>query len=374
VIFRLQLFKPSEPFIANQVRNYRRYHPIFLGRRKFGPSPWDDATVCTSNSSRLATAKLILLRNCAPFAASLADKRISLLHAHFGVDAVYALDLSARLKVPLVTTLHGFDVTTADRSFLKTGRPALVNAVMHRRALQRWGSLFLCVSEFIRDAALAKGYPVDRTIVHYIGIDTQRLTARADAGEDGLVVHVARLVEKKGTSFLLRAMQGVRKTHPNARLVVIGDGPLRPSLEEEAAHLGLGDAVEFTGMLPNADVMRYVRMAAVMAVPSITAGNGDAEGLPTVNMEANAQGVPLVASDSGGIKEAIVDGDTGFLTPERDVEAIAERITTLLSQPSLRIAMGKNARKLIESKFDIRRQSELLESYYDEALKGKWKP
>jgi len=140
-------------------------------------------------------------------------------------------------------------------------------------------------------------------------------------------------VEKKGTTYLLRAVAKLAPEFEDLRLVVIGDGPRRADLEAQAAALGIAGRCRFVGTLPNHEVMAWIRQAAVKVVPSITAADGDMEGFGIVNLEASAQGVPVVASESGGIGEAIVNEQTGLLCPERDVEALSASIRKLLLNP-----------------------------------------
>lgn len=371
-VFRLQLFKPSEGFIQSQAEALRRFRPVYVGRKRFGPAP-AQARVATPNArtgwARVANfVRIGALRQPEPFlhAWPAPGPAPALIHAHFAIDSVFALPLAKQLGVPLLTTLHGFDVTRAPQDMLRSGRPSLVGGVLWRKQLQAQGRMFLCVSEFIRRAAIASGFPAERLRVHYIGIDCTKLALRDHAGEDGLVVHVARLVEKKGTAYLLRAFAGLRTRHPAARLVVIGDGPLRPSLEALSRDLGIADAVEFKGVMRNEQVLHWIARAAVMVVPSVTAADGDAEGLPIVNLEACAQGVPLVAFDSGGIAEAVEHGYSGFLSEERDIDGLQSHIDALLSDSSLRMRVGGQARRLVEQRFNIQKQTAELEDIYDE--------
>jgi glycosyltransferase involved in cell wall biosynthesis len=168
-IFRMQMFKPSETFISGQARHLSRYDPIFVGRTLWGEPSFSAKIAYPQSASIINTSNLIMRRDPSLFVQALNGSRLSLLHAHFGVDGVYALALSRRLKIPLITTLHGFDVTTRDTSFLRSARPALWTYLLKRRELQRSGHLFCCVSKFIREAALRQGYPKDRTVVHYVG-------------------------------------------------------------------------------------------------------------------------------------------------------------------------------------------------------------
>lgn len=374
-IFRLQLFKPSETFIPSQVKQLVRYSPTYVGKRMFGSSGSAEVVLpkfATQVGRALDKMTMSVLRNPAPFISALGHRHLNLIHAHFGVDGVFALPLARRLGIPMITTLHGFDVTRSDGNMLRSASPSLINGVLFRRQLQREGSLFICVSEFIRRAAIARGYPDERMHVNYIGIDCKMLQLRGWAAEDdSLIVQVGRLVEVKGTSYLLKAMGRIKDSCAKARLVVIGDGPLRSALEAEVRHLRLEDRVRFLGVQPHAEVLKWVARAAVMVVPSITAANGDEEGFGMVNIEASAQGVPVVAFNSGGIGEAIIDGQTGLLAPERDVHSLASCIESLLQDRELRQILGSNGRRRVEKHFDIRVQTDRLEHIYDQVTVGK---
>jgi hypothetical protein len=186
--------------------------------------------------------------------------------------------------------------------------------------------------------------------------------------EPGLLLHVGRLVEKKGTALLLDAMVEIRKHVPAARLAVIGEGPLGDALRARSARLGLDAHVEWLGRVPHDAVRAWMRRATLLAVPSITARDGDAEGLPTVIPEAGAAGLPTVGSDHSGIPEAVIDGKTGFVVPEGDSVRLAGRIIELLGDPARAAALGVAARALVEEQFDSKRQTERLEHYYAELI------
>jgi glycosyltransferase involved in cell wall biosynthesis len=111
-----------------------------------------------------------------------------------------------------------------------------------------------------------------------------------------------------------------------------------------------------------------MRRASLLAAPSVTARNGDAEGLPTVIVEAAACGLPVVSTRHSGIPEAVVDGETARLVPENDSQALAESIRLLLGSAQLRARMGAAGRRLAEEKFDLQRQTARLERIYDEVL------
>jgi glycosyltransferase involved in cell wall biosynthesis len=155
-----------------------------------------------------------------------------------------------------------------------------------RPQLQAQGALFIAVSEFIRKRLLKLGFPRERIVVHYIGVDTEAFRPNESVERLPVVLFVARLVEKKGCSFLLKAMALVRVVVPNVELVIIGDGPESQQLKREADTLLPG--VQFLGAQPPHVVKQWMQRAAVFCVPSITATNGDSEGFGLVFAEAQA--------------------------------------------------------------------------------------
>jgi glycosyltransferase involved in cell wall biosynthesis len=154
----------------------------------------------------------------------------------------------------------------------------------------------------------------------------------------------------------------------NCSLVIVGDGPLRKKLVRKVSSYGLQDRVIFLGVRPHQEVLDLMQKAIVLVQPSVTARTGDSEGLGSVFLEAAASGIPVIGTHHGGIPEAVVDGVTGFLVPERDADALAEKLLVLLSDKSLREEMGRAGRKMVEDKFDMRRQTEKLEKIYEGLL------
>jgi len=370
VIFRHNLFRTSEPFITEQVRHLRRYRPLFLGRKRFGLPPDEASSRALEDLYESFTLPRIgwqmLTGDVRPYLRLLGAEQPSLIHAHFGIEGVSALGLAMHLKVPLVTTFHGFDATLRTHAMLTS--PAWFRYPLLRRRLAREGHLFLCASSFIRQRLLDSGFPESRTHTHYIGVDCRTLRPRGPLEEQPLILHVARLVEVKGTRYLLRAFARIARTHDAVRLLIIGDGPLRRTLRALAASLGVGDRVEFLGALPHAEVLSSMRKAAMLVLPGVRTTTGREEGLGMVLLEAAATGVPVIGSRVGGIPECIVDGKTGFLVSERDDEALARRMSELLEDPGRRHAMGAAGRALVEDRFDIERQTAALENFYDSVL------
>jgi colanic acid/amylovoran biosynthesis glycosyltransferase len=362
VIFRKRILPWSETFIATQSGAMTRYAPVLVG---YSRDPSGAAylvgrpQLILSEHSRFPALEKFLLKSTgrAPprWLRAIADTRPAVLHAHFGSSALPASRIAKALGVPLVVTYHGMDITVRAKTEAEAAR---------RRAAFAAADRVIAVSGFIRDALLAAGCPAEKITLHYIGVDTTRFTPATAPRSSTEVLFVGRLVEKKGVIHLVRAMAEVRRTVPAAELVIAGDGPLREGLSREAAQLGV--PARFLGVQTPAQVQELMRRAAVLAGPSIADGRGNAEGLPITFLEAQASGLPLVVSTSGGTGEGVVHGETGFLFSPGDEAALAGHLRDLLGDALLRERMSGAARAHMEAQFDLARQTAKLEAIYDE--------
>ena len=335
---------------------------MFVGFRDHGARPEgaDYVELPQDARSRLRAG---MLRDLSPLVAPLRERGVTLIHAHFAPDAVFALPLAQSLGVPLVVTLHGFDVTRTDASLLTSGRAPLIWSVIGRRALQRRAAAVVAVSRFVAEQAIARGYSPERVHILPIGVALPQVSVVAP--EPSLIVHVGRLVEKKGAAVLLDALALLQGRGIEARLSIVGDGPLRPALQAQAVRLGVADRTTFHGALPHAETLALIASATVLAAPSLPARDGDREGLPTVILEAMARGVPVVATTEAGVPEAVEDGVTGFLVAPSDAAALADRLARVLTAPDLRARLGAAARAVAAERFDVLRQTGSLEALYD---------
>lgn len=369
LIYRAELLPPSETFIAGQTASLKRYSPWFAGLKLNDRGLLLDAervvtlTEGDSFQDKLLRRAYLYLGISPGFHRRVRKIAPSLIHAHFALDGSMALTLQRMLKVPMVVTLHGYDVTSRDETIAKT---AFGRAYLRRRSdLWRRASLFLCVSEHIRQKALERGYPQEKLAVHRIGIDLPQ----AEPGDkrERMVLFVGRMVEKKGCIHLIRAMEQVEAKMPDAKLVLLGDGPLRPELEQEAK-TRLRNAT-FLGMQPQPEVREWMRRAQILAAPSIVARSGDAEGLPTVLCEAQAIGLPVVSFIGPGVNEAVVADETALLVQPTDETALGDAILRLLGDEGMRASFGAAGQRRAAACFDIRTQTALLEEKYDEVLR-----
>jgi glycosyltransferase involved in cell wall biosynthesis len=189
-----------------------------------------------------------------------------------------------------------------------------------------------------------------------LGIDLHRFGSGQPALRNGRVIgNVARLAHQKGQRYLLEAAPAVLERHPDVRFVIVGDGELRTELERQAAPLG--DRVLFTGA--RADVPDLLASFDVFAFPSLY------EGLCLAVIEAQAAGVPVVATPVGGIRETVVDGETGFVCPPRDPQALAERILYCLDHPDEARRVAASARERVRARFSKERMVEETVRLYE---------
>jgi colanic acid/amylovoran biosynthesis glycosyltransferase len=374
VIFRIQLLPPSETFIVAQAGAMRRFSPFYVGWRRMEGIELPRETSWTVDEGGLpGKLRELRFRYAGPTRVQLArlrERTPRLVYAHFAPDGHAAMQLAEQLGVPLVTALHGYDVTMSDEAMGRTrlGREYLEG----RETLQQKGALFLTCSAYVRQRGLAIGYPVDRTIVHSIGVDVERFQPPPVRRRETIVLFVGRLVEKKGCNSLIEAMLEVQRRIPAAMLVVIGNGRLRSDYEVRVSALGI--RCRFLGTQP-ADVVReWMERATVFCVPSVVAASGDAEGLGMVFIEAQAMGLPVVSTLSGGVPEAIKNGETGLLVRERDPRALAAAILQLMLDPELWWRYSLAGRKHVVDHFNLERQTGRLEDVFEQLLAGRRVP
>jgi colanic acid/amylovoran biosynthesis glycosyltransferase len=368
LIYRSTLLDRSEAFIREQGEALEWFEPWYAGcRRGDAAVPADRSVVVSAGGVGGRARELAFkLRGFAPgLRRAVAHIAPALVHAHFGPDAALILPLVRDLGVPLVTTFHGYDATMADaharRSFYLHRR-----YLARRATLQREGRLFVAVSEFVRGRLLAQGYPPERTVASYVGVRLDRFQPTPGRVREPVVLFVGRLAPEKGCLHLMRVIRRVEQECPAAELVVIGDGPLRESLEREA-RTGV-PRCRFIGSVSHQDVIAWMARAQVLCVPSVTLPNGETEGFGLVFAEAQAMQLPVVSCQVGGIPEAVAHGETGLLAPEGDEAMLFAHLVRLLRDPALRARMGEAGRRRAEQWFDLRAQTRALERLYAAAL------
>jgi glycosyltransferase involved in cell wall biosynthesis len=188
--------------------------------------------------------------------------------------------------------------------------------------------------------------------------------------KNGFFLSVGRFVEKKAPFLTLMAFKQLQDKHLNARLVMVGDGPLLPVCKILASSLGLKN-VEFKGSMTHEEVIKLFSQASCFLQHSLTAFDGDAEGTPVAVLEAGAAGLPVVATFHEGISDVVVNGKTGFLVEEGDINMMTKYMENLLTDESLRIEIGINARKHITANFTLQQHIAIIDGLIEKSIRNK---
>jgi colanic acid/amylovoran biosynthesis glycosyltransferase len=303
-------------------------------------------------------------RFAAAAARRLAPLRPAVVHAQFGWAAESGVALARRLGLRCAVTFHGTDVTTVPVRAPDADGWRGPRRHPYGRALAGV-DLAIAVSKFIAAKLRALGFGGTIEIVP-AGVDLEELTFRAaePAGPAGLL-YLGRLNPQKGPDLLLRALPAVLERHPQALLEVLGGGPSATELERLAGELGVAGNVRFLGPLPGREpVVEALGRAHVLVMPSRAMPDGQAEGSPVVTKEAQAVGVALVATDTGGIAETVPPAHRPELAPGDDPAALAARVSALLDDPEARRRRAVEARRWVEEQFDQRRLAERTAALY----------
>jgi colanic acid/amylovoran biosynthesis glycosyltransferase len=287
------------------------------------------------------------------------------LHAHFSTSATTVARLASLFsEVPYTFTAHAKDIYHQDVDHVS------LQCKVHDAAA------VVTIGEYNLNY-LRRMFPSDNSkIVRiYNGLDLASFQYRKPERRNNEIVAVGRLVEKKGFDVLIDACALLNRLSKHFHCSIIGTGPLENTLRAQVEQLGLQTNVQLTGALPRNEMLRYIQEATVLAAPSVVGHDGDRDGLPTTLLEAMALGTPCVSTDVTGIPEVLHDGDTGLMVPQHDSVALANALERLLQDPELATSLAEKARALIESKFDIHKNTAALrEIFFNSALElASWR-
>jgi glycosyltransferase involved in cell wall biosynthesis len=376
VVFRSALLPISETFILTQAQALRRWRPVLVGYERTYPSLDLGSTpslLLNGRSGGTGMPWVRSLMHCTGWgqrqmAARLGSLHPDLIHVHFGTDAVNAWHWLKWLQVPVVVTLHGYDASIDPQWWVaghggrrERNYPARLAALAREPRVH-----FVAVSDALKQRAVEQyGLAADCITVIHLGVDERRFRPRGiPAGHrPRRVLYVGRMVEKKAADVLIHAMAVVRQQLPDAQVVLVGAGPLRTQFETLARSLGVN--AQFLGGQPPESVQHELDQARVFCLPSVTARNGDTEGMPIAILEAQSAGLPVVTSAVGGRDEAIEDGVTGFAFSEGDVGQLAGHLLALLRDDELATRLGHHGAARVAAHFRLADCTERLEAFYD---------
>jgi glycosyltransferase involved in cell wall biosynthesis len=284
-----------------------------------------------------------------------------LLHVYFGHIAVHLLPLIRAWKNPSIVSFHGADV------MVDMNKPAYREAT---RQMLDTVKLVLVRSGSLRRAVVDLGCDENKIEVQRTGIPLDEFPFRErnfpanDGGAEWRLVQAGRLIEKKGLPVTLRAFASFLKRYPKATLTIAGEGPLLGNLQDLARELTIDNRVSFTGFIPQEQLRDFYYDSHIFLHPSETGPDGNQEGIPNSMLEAMASGLPVFATEHGGIPEAIEHGMSGVLVPERDDEELAWALLNAIEDRHFLSQIASNGADVVREKFNVHVQARRLEDIY----------
>ena len=362
LVYREKLLLPSEGFIKTHYISFDKLNPFFLTNQ----SGWDITKLgfdflSIKNSLLQKTNFRLFGKISKDLQFKIDNLNPKLIHAHFGKNGAIILPFAKKLSLPLFVTFHGGDATKFVH--LKKSKFRIYNR--RRHDLIKYSTKFICVSEFIAKKLLEQGFPDEKIIVNYIGINPKDNNfLKKENLKDKPLVFVGRLVEKKGINILIKSIDSLNKGgYPNLKINIIGSGPLENQLKKQTNNPN----ISFLGWKSKNEIENILENSSALIVPSHEASNGDSEGLPTVILEGINNEIPIITTYHGGAAEIIENHKTGFITFENDHIALAKSIIEFLKRENIE-DLVINAKKKLNQNFNAKKQSYKLQNIFQENI------
>ena len=286
-----------------------------------------------------------------------------IIHSHFGPNGIIGAYLK-EIGIPgkYLTNFHGYDVNSYPRI---KGKDTYKN-------LFKVGDIFFANTNFTKQRLIQLGCIDSKIIILPVGLNLDRykfIDRERQRNQPLTILSVGRLVEKKGHEYAIKAIKKIINLNKDIVYYIAGNGPMKKTLEKLIADLEITSYVKLLGAAEQNEVYDLYKKSDIFVLPSITASDGDCEGQALVIQEAQATGLPVISTFHNGIPEGLLDGVSGFLVNEKDVDALAERITYLIDHPEMRQKMGVEGRHFVESNYDIKLLNQKLICVYEKVLK-----
>jgi glycosyltransferase involved in cell wall biosynthesis len=284
------------------------------------------------------------------------------VHAYYGHKAVGYLPMLREWGGPFVVSFHGVDVA---KDMDQPEHVAAMQEVFAR------AEFVMARSQSLLERVAQIGCPLEKLRLNRTPIPMNHLQAvvrTPPANGEWRLVQACRLIAKKGLFTALEAMQEVVKHHPRAKYLLCGTGPQEAKLREEIEKRGLTANVELLGWLSQEQLLAEYQRAHLFLHPSEMTKESDQEGIPNSMLEAMATGLPVVATQHGGIPEAVTNGSDGLLVPEKSPDQLAAALLQLLADPALLAALSTEAARSVRANFEAETQIAKMEDVYFDAV------
>ena len=356
--------------IFRQIAGLRRVHPVVLAQKREHAERFPFEPIYVVGKPATHFLRRFWFRQVLdqPWQLSRAEvdactrilnkTRAELLHIYFGHIGVHLVPLIRAWEKPCVVSFHGADV------LVDMNKPAYLRATQEMLRLVR---RVLVRSESLRRAVIEIGCEAGKVDIVRAGIplDEFRFRARSAPANGGWkLLQACRLIEKKGLKVTMRAFAAFSRKYPRAGLTIAGEGPMLEELQDLALALGIRERTIFTGLLAPEPLRQLYYASHIFLHPSETGQDGNQEGVPNSMLEAMATGLPVFATRHGGIPEAVSDGVSGALVPERDVNALAEALTGAVEDPTRLAQLAVKGAESVRQNFGQEEQIKNLEEIY----------
>ncbi len=286
---------------------------------------------------------------------SLKNNKIDVVLAEYGTHANNMLPILKKAGLPLVVHFHGYDASVE----------AVIKKHNRYKEVFEYASKVIAVSKVMQEKLINMGCPKDKLVHNVYGPRPEFHKVPPSYSKKQLIA-IGRFTDKKAPYYTLMAFAQIVKNHPDAKLIMAGDGVLLNMCQNLAKHLKIETQVLFPGVITAEAYRAFLSESLAFVQHSVTAANGDMEGTPLAVLEASAAGLPVISTKHAGIPDVIVDGKTGFLCNEHDVDAMANHINLLLSDVEKAKTLGAAGKVHIEKYFSLERHIQVLQ----EALKN----
>jgi colanic acid/amylovoran biosynthesis glycosyltransferase len=366
--------KPEMLHIYRQITSLKRVSPFVIAQKREEAAryPFDRIAIVGKPATHFLRRFWFKQLRDTPWQISghemnklmgvLNEQKAQLLHIYFGHIAVHLLPLIRAWPKPSVVSFHGADVMVdLEKPAFRAATQEMLDAVR----------LVLVRSESLGRALINIGCPAGKIRLQRTGIPIDEIPFRPrdwPRGGAWKFLQACRLIEKKGLRVSLRAFARFAASHRAATLTIAGEGPLRSELGRLAAELEVADKVFFPGFVSQTQLRELFYQSHIFLHPSERSGDGNQEGVPNSMLEAMASGLPVFATEHGGIPEAIENGRSGILVRERDDGSLAHVLLERTSNPEGLAAIARHGAEAVREKFQQSVQTKTLEDYYLEAM------
>ncbi|WP_278036318.1 glycosyltransferase [Flavobacterium nitratireducens] len=291
------------------------------------------------------------------FISSLKKNKIQLVFAQYGTTAYRIVSICKCLKIPLITHFHGYDASV----------DSVIKSCNNYKEVFDYSTYVIAVSLSMKDKLIELGCPQEKVIYNTYGPNNLFLEIVPKFLEP-IFIGLGRFVNKKAPYYTILAFKQVVEKFPKAQLVIGGNGELYEVCKNLVSYYQLENNVILPGVLSPKDFEAYLSKSLAFVQHSITAINGDQEGTPVAILEASAAGLPVISTFHAGIPDVIIDGETGFLVPEHDVDAMAQKMMLLLENTSLALQIGAKGKNRIRECFTLERHLRTIDELIEKAI------